>query len=147
MSLLGAPQIALAQDAPASAPVTVCAEGEPCVVAIAAAAPPAAPAPSPAVAPPRGVLLPLYGSFAGFQALDVASSLRARARGGAEANPLLAGVSNPVALTVVKAGATVTTIYLIDRVRKTHRRTAIVTMISLDALYAFVVVHNYRAVH
>ena len=146
MSLLGAPQIAFAQDAQGSAPVTVCAEGEPCVVAIAVAPPPVAPALSPAVAPPRGVLLPLYSGFATMQALDVHSSLRARAHGGTEANPVLAGVTNPVAFTLVKTGVTVTTIYLIDRIRKEHRKTAIVTMVSLNAFYGVLVAHNYRAV-
>jgi hypothetical protein len=136
---LVAPRIALAQDVQA-------ASQQPPPVALEVRTPEANPVREPA-AHPRGVLLPLYSGFATMEALDVHSSLRARAHGGVERNPLLAGVSNPVAFSLLKAGAAASTIYLIDRLHPHHRKAAIITMISIDVAYGIVVAHNYRMVH
>ena len=93
-----------------------------------------------------GVLLPLYASFAGLQALDAHSTVRALRNGGTERNPLLGGVAGqPAALFALKAGVTASTILLTERLRPKHRVAAITLMAAIDSFYAMVVVHNYRA--
>ena len=93
-----------------------------------------------------GVLLPLYASFAGLQALDAHSTLRALQNGATERNPLMADIAGkPAALFALKAGVTASTILLTERLRPKHRVAAIALMAALDSFYAMVVVHNYRA--
>ena len=95
----------------------------------------------------RGVLLPLYVSFATLQLLDVHSTTRALAIGGVEANPVMRGVAgNPAALVAVKAGVTASTILLAEKVRSRSRVGAILLMAALNSTYATVVAHNYSAV-
>jgi len=95
----------------------------------------------------RGVLLPLYISFAGLQALDVHSTLRALDAGGTEGNPLMRGIADhPAALVAMKAGVTASTILLTEKLRVKNRVGAIVMMAALNSAYAMVVVHNYRAI-
>ena len=92
-----------------------------------------------------GVLLPLYASFAGLQALDAHSTMRALQNGGTERNPLLGDIaSQPAALFALKAGVTASTILLTERLRPNNRAAAIALMAALDSFYAMVVVHNYR---
>jgi hypothetical protein len=96
---------------------------------------------------PRGVLLPLYASFAALQALDAHSTLRALDAGATEANPLMGGVAQkPAALLAIKAGLTASTIYLVEKVRLKSRGAAIALMAALNSLYATIVAHNYRHV-
>jgi hypothetical protein len=95
----------------------------------------------------RGVLLPLYASFATLQALDAHSTVRAIRAGGEEANPLLRGVADrPAALYALKAGVTASTIFLAEKLRVRNRTGAIVLMAALNSAYAVVVAHNYNAV-
>jgi hypothetical protein len=95
--------------------------------------------------PRIGVLLPLYASFAGLQALDAHSTMRALENGGTERNPLLGDLAGqPAALFALKAGVTASTILLTERLRPKHRVAAIALMAALDSFYAMVVVHNYR---
>jgi hypothetical protein len=95
----------------------------------------------------RGVLLPLYVSFATLQLLDAHSTSRALATGGVEANPVMRGVvGNPAALVAVKAGVTASTILLAEKVRSKSRVGAILLMAAFNSTYATVVAHNYRAV-
>jgi hypothetical protein len=94
---------------------------------------------------PRGVLLPLYASFAALQALDAHSTLRALDAGATEANPLMGGLTRtPAALLAVKAGMAASTIYLVEKVRIKSRGAAIALMAALNSLYATIVAHNYR---
>ena len=96
---------------------------------------------------PRGVLVPLYMSFAALQALDVHSTLRAIDAGAVEQNPFLKGLVNqPAALIALKGGIAASTILVADKVRHHSRIGAIVTMAALNSVYATVVAHNYRAV-
>jgi hypothetical protein len=99
-------------------------------------------------APPRPrLLVPLYISFAGLQALDAHSTLRALKAGASEANPLLQGVADrPVALVALKAGVTASTIFLAEKLRVNNRVGAVVLMAAMNSAYATIVVHNYRAV-
>ncbi len=95
----------------------------------------------------RGVLVPLYASFAALQALDAHSTLRGIHRGAVEQNPMLRSVANnPAALFAVKAGVAASTIVIADKMRDRSRVGAIVLMAGLNSLYATVVAHNYAAV-
>jgi hypothetical protein len=95
---------------------------------------------------PLGVLLPLYASFAGLQALDAHSTLRAINSGATERNPLMTGVAGqPAALFALKAGTTAATIYLVERIRPKNRVAAMAIMAGVNSFYAAVVIHNYRA--
>jgi hypothetical protein len=97
--------------------------------------------------PRLGVFLPLYASFAGLQALDAHSTMRAIRAGGREANPLLRDLANrPAGLLALKAGVTASTIFLTEKMRVKNRVGAMVVVAALDSVYAMVVVHNYRAV-
>ena len=96
---------------------------------------------------PRGVLVPLYVSFAALQALDVHSTLRAVDAGGVEQNPFLKGLVNqPAALIALKGGVAASTILIADRLQHHNRIGAIVAMTALNSVYATVVAHNYRTV-
>jgi hypothetical protein len=95
----------------------------------------------------RGVLIPLYVSFASLQMLDAHSTLRAIRAGGVEQNPLLRDVAGkPAALIAVKAGVAASTIVLVDKLRVRNRVAAIALMAAINSGYAAVVAHNYRTV-
>jgi hypothetical protein len=112
--------------------------------ATAETAPPPAPA---ATRSSRGVLIPLYASFAALQALDAHSTSRGIHRGAVEQNPMLHSIAdNPAALFAVKAGVAASTIVIADKVRSRSRVGAIALMAGLNSLYATIVVHNYAAV-
>jgi hypothetical protein len=97
--------------------------------------------------PPRpAALMPLYVTFAGLQALDFDSTLRAvKSVSGREVNPavkILAG--SPAALLAVKVGTTASIFWASERLRKRrHPAAAVVLMILLDSAYAGVAAHNY----
>jgi hypothetical protein len=89
-------------------------------------------------------LIPLYVSFAAVQGLDFHSTYHGIERGGREANPLLGGVvGSPAAFAAVKAGATVGTIYLAEKLWKRNRKAAIITMIGANIAYGAIASHNY----
>jgi hypothetical protein len=114
------------------------------VVATASTVPRPAPTPT---SSGRGVLVPLYVSFAALQALDAHSTLRGIQNGAVERNPMLHSIAKtPAALFAVKAGVAASTIVLADKVRGRSRVGAIVLMAGLNSLYATVVAHNYAAV-
>ena len=101
----------------------------------------------PAMTSDRGVLVPLYISFASLQMLDAHSTIRALRAGGVERNPLMQGLADkPAALVALKAGVAVSTIALADRMRGRSRVGAIVLMTALNSAYATIVAHNYRTV-
>lgn len=111
------------------------------------ARPERAPAPRVAARADRGVLVPLYASFAALQMLDAHSTIRAVRAGGVESNPMMAGLADkPAALVALKAGVAFSTIALADKVRGRSRVGAIVLMAALNSAYATVVAHNYRTV-
>jgi len=111
------------------------------VVATGSTAPHPAPAPT---SSGRGVLVPLYVSFAVLQAH---STLRGIHGGAVERNPMLHSIAKtPAVLFAVKAGVAASTIVLADKVRGRSRVGAIVLMAGLNSLYATVVAHNYAAV-
>ena len=96
--------------------------------------------------PPRPVVLTaLYGSFAGLQALDFHSTMRAVRSGGHEANPALQRLAgSPAAMFAVKAGATASIIMASERLRKNHHpAAAFMLMVGANSAYAIVAAHNY----
>jgi uncharacterized protein DUF5658 len=71
------------------------------------------------------VLTPLYVSFAALQLLDIHSTLRAPDFGAREANPLVTGLlASPAAFVATKAVVTTSLIYMSERLRRRHPRTA-----------------------
>jgi hypothetical protein len=103
------------------------------------------PARNPEPAQRRGILVPLYVSFATLQALDAHSTLRALNAGATEANPVMAGVAGrPAALVAMKAGMAASAIYLVEKLRLKSRRTAVILMAALNTAYTTIVAHNYR---
>lgn len=97
---------------------------------------------------PRALLPSLYMGDITLQILDAHSTLRALDAGHVEANPLMRWSANhPVALVSMKAAATATTIYLVEKMRKKHPRRAVLLMAGINAASALVVLHNYRTVN
>jgi hypothetical protein len=95
--------------------------------------------------PARGPILPvLYGTLAGLQAYDGWSTVRAVRLGATEANPAVAGIaSNAGAMWALKAGTTMTSIYVAERLWRRQRRVeAIVTMVAVNGMMAMVATHN-----
>lgn len=92
----------------------------------------------------RGLLVPLYASFAVLQVLDVRSTRAALSAGGREANPFMKGVvESPVAFVAVKAAGAAAIIFASEKIRTRSRVGALVTMAALNGLYATIVAHNY----
>ena len=90
-------------------------------------------------------LVGLYVSLAGMHALDIVSTQKALAAGAAEANPMMAPFArSPFALAAVKAGVLGATIFATERLWKTHRKAAVLTMIALNATCGVIAAHNYR---
>jgi hypothetical protein len=100
-----------------------------------------------AVRPPdRVATAAMYGGFVTLQALDAHSTLRAIDAGLTEANPLMRwATDHPVAFVSMKAGATMATLLVSEKIRKKHPKRALIFMAAINATYAFVVAHNYRA--
>jgi hypothetical protein len=97
-------------------------------------------------ASPGAALRTLEASFVALQALDAVSTLKAIDRGLVEQNPLMRGlVSRPAAFVAVKAGATVTTLWLVRRVARQNRLAAVLTMAAIDSGYAVLVSRNLQA--
>ena len=96
-------------------------------------------------APSSGVLKSLYASTVIMQALDVHSTMALVSRGGAEANPIMAGlVDNKAAFIGVKAAVAATTIFAARKISKRSKTGAIIMLVAVNSAYAFVVSHNYR---
>ena len=98
------------------------------------------------VAPRRpAVLVGLYTSFVALQIGDAVSTFKALENGGVEANPAMKGLtSNKGAMFAMKAGASLGTIYLAEKLWKKNRTAAIVTMVVMNGAYAAIVAHNAR---
>ena len=94
----------------------------------------------------RPLALPaLYASFAVLQMLDARSTLGAVGAGGRELNPVLrTTASNAPLMYSVKAGVTVGTIYLSERLWKKNRTASIIMMVAINGAYVAIVSHNTR---
>ena len=97
---------------------------------------------------PSRQVLPLYISTAVMQALDVHSTLQVLHRGGGEGNPMLQGlVKHEAAFIAAKAAVAAGTMYAASRIAKRSKVGAIITLVGLNSVYAFVVSHNYKLAH
>lgn len=89
------------------------------------------------------VLPALYVSLAALQAFDAYSTTAGLGRGAQEANPLMQRVAgNKAAFWAVKAGTTVASIWVAERLWKTNRVGAIVTMVAVNSVMASVAARN-----
>lgn len=93
------------------------------------------------------LLLPLYVTFAGLQALDVHSTLNATATGARETNPVVRGaLSSPAGLVLLKAGSGAAVVLLSEKLWRRNRAAALVTMVALNSAYITIAAHNYKQV-
>ncbi|MGE0449729.1 MAG: DUF5658 family protein [Vicinamibacterales bacterium] len=91
------------------------------------------------------LLVPLYVSFAGLQAIDAHSTFNALDVGGREGNPVVRGVlGTPAGLFALKAGAALTVVYMTEKLWRKNRTAAIVGMVAINSAYAMIAAHNYR---
>jgi hypothetical protein len=99
-----------------------------------------------AVAKRPSPLVPMYVSFAALQGLDYASTTKALSSGaGREANPVMGPiVGNRAAFLAVKAGTAASTMWIAERMWKTHPARAVVFMAVVNGIMATVVTHNMR---
>jgi hypothetical protein len=114
------------------------------IILPAADAAPVPVAPSAWSAPPLHI--GLGATFVVLQALDVTSTLDASRSGkGVEANPLMSAfVNHPFAFGAVKGAASAATLLTMKRLAKNHPKTAVLTYISLNAVYGLTVASNLR---
>ena len=88
-------------------------------------------------------LVPLYVSLGVLQGFDIYTTSQALSRGGVEANPAMqAATRSPWASTAVKAAATATSIFFIERAWKQNRKGAIILATAINVATAAVVAHN-----
>jgi hypothetical protein len=92
----------------------------------------------------RPALLPmLYIGLASFNMYDAYSTTRGLSLGARESNALMRGIAGqPAAIWAVKGAATALPIFIAERMWRTHRTRAIVTMALTNALMGAVAVHN-----
>lgn len=89
------------------------------------------------------VLPVLYVTLDALQVFDGYSTTTALGRGAHEANPMTAGVAgNSAAFWAVKAGSTAASIWFAERLWKTNRVGAIVTMVAVNGMMASVAARN-----
>jgi hypothetical protein len=91
---------------------------------------------------PAPALRALFVSYAVAQGLDMATTIRARNLGAVEANPVLG--TSYVQAFAVKATLGTVTILAMRSMGKTHRKTAIITMLAANAATVAVAAHNLR---
>jgi len=93
----------------------------------------------------KGSLIGLYATTAIMQVLDVQSTLSVLSHGGAEGNPVMAGlVSNKAAFVAMKVGLAASTILAAHKMARCHKVAAIVTLAAINSVYASVVSHNFK---
>jgi hypothetical protein len=96
--------------------------------------------------PPRAVFPALYSGFIATQALDVHSTLRAIDAGAVEANAAMRwATESPARFIALKSATTTGIVFLIEKVRKKHPKTAMFLLVGLNSASAVIVAHNYRA--
>jgi hypothetical protein len=101
--------------------------------------------PAPVAQRRPAALVGLYASFVALQIGDMVTTSKALDNGGVEANPMMKGLtSNKGAMMAVKAGASLGTIYLSEKLWKKNRPAAIATMIIMNGAYAAIVANNAR---
>jgi hypothetical protein len=95
--------------------------------------------------PPRAVFPALYSGFIATQALDVHSTLRAIDGGAVEANAAMRwATESPARFIALKSATTTGIVFLVEKVRKRHPKTAMFLLVGLNSASAVIVAHNYR---
>jgi hypothetical protein len=96
--------------------------------------------------PLAGAMMAMYGGMVTMHALDAHSTFRALDGGHAEGNPMMRWFTeHPAGFVAVKVAATAATVYCAEQIRKKHPRRAMIFMAAINAAYAGIVIHNYRA--
>ena len=92
------------------------------------------------------LLVPLYVSMAGLQALDAQSTFRALGTGRAIETNRIVGpfTTSGAAMVALKAGVTCATILGTESLWKRNPVAAVVAMVAVNSAYAVIVAHNYR---
>ncbi len=91
------------------------------------------------------LLVPLYVTFAGLQAMDAHSTMKALDRGYVEANPLVApSTRHAAALVAMKIAVTASVIGGTERLWRHNRVAAVVAILVVNGAYTAIVAHNYR---
>ena len=100
----------------------------------------------PTMARRPAALMPLYGTLAVLEALDVHSTMRrVGSSNGREANPVMVPVvRNGAAFVAVKVSATLGVIWMSEKMWRKHRKAAVVSVFVVNAMMAGVVANNYR---
>jgi hypothetical protein len=91
---------------------------------------------------PSAAMKTLFGSYFALQGADVYSTAAATRSGAREINPVMDG--NLSQVLAVKALTGLTTYYAVNKIAKTNRKAAIVTLAILNGVTAAVVVHNMK---
>ena len=89
------------------------------------------------------LLIPMYLANATLHGLDVYSTSEALKAGYREANPLLQNANTPTMIGV-KAAATVTGVFIAEKLWRRNRTAAVAVMVGLNVGLAAVVANNYR---
>ena len=91
-------------------------------------------------------LMPLYGSFAALQGLDIYTTRRAIDRGADEGNPMMRGAAQRNSTMIAaKAAGSVVAIWATERLWKKKRpKLAIASGVLLNVVSGLVVMNNYR---
>jgi hypothetical protein len=102
----------------------------------------------PASKGPKGLMPALYAGDIALQVMDTHSTFRALDAGLVEQNPVMRwSTSHPAAFVSMKAAATASTILVAETIRRKHPRRAAMFMVGINAAYALIAIHNYRAVN
>ena len=93
-----------------------------------------------------GALMPLYGSFAALQGLDLYTTRRAIDRGADEGNPMMRGAAQRNSTMIAaKAAGSVVAIWATERLWKKKRpKLAVASGVLLNVVSGLVVMNNYR---
>jgi hypothetical protein len=95
--------------------------------------------------PPRAVFPVLYSGFIATQALDVHSTLRAIDAGAVEANAAMRwATESPARFIALKSATTTGIVFVVEKLRKKHPKTAMFLLVGLNSASAVIVAHNYR---
>ena len=94
----------------------------------------------------RPAALPaLYVTLAGLQAYDVYSTRQGLSQGAREINPLMQGVVGSSTATIVtKAVSTTVTILIAEKLWRTNKTAAIITMVVANGVMGMVAANNAR---
>ena len=97
----------------------------------------------------RPAALPvLYGTLVGLQAYDLYSTHQGLSGGAQEVNPLMQSVAgNSTTAIVTKTVSTAVTIAIAERLWKTNKTAAIVTMVVANGVMGAVAANNARVLH